>query len=213
MSEMFDAGLEKLPRIAVKMVKLTALLAALVSYVGCAETPSAEIGAARLSAKDCAKFSSLMADPKFETLGRGGSVWGYSQHGGNRSFATTVEDGRINFSRIGDEPWGIVSQTITDSLLSGRTVRYSADLKGDVSNIVTHGFGAKSGLYLRYGQGRATILAEHEPNVGQWDWQRVELEVRVPEGFDYVEVGFLYQGGEGVLSARAPKVELLECLP
>lgn len=210
---MFDTRPVKKPRNAMKILNLTALLAVLVSYVGCAETPSAEIGAARLSAKDCAKFSSLMADPKFETLGRRGSVWRYSQHTGNRSFATTVEDGRINFSRIGDEPWGIVSQTITDSLLSGRTVRYSADLKGDVSNIVTHGFGAESGLYLRYGQGRATTLAEHEPNVGQWDWQRVALEVRVPEGFDQIKVGFVYQGGEGVLSARAPKVELLECLP
>ena len=210
---MFDTRPVKKPRNAMKILNLTALLAVLVSYVGCAETPSAEIGAARLSAKDCAKFSSLMADPKFETLGRRGSVWRYTQHTGNRSFATKVEDGRINFSRIGDEPWGIVSQTITDSLLSGRTVRYSADLKGDVSNIVTHGFGAKSGLYLRYGQGRATTLAEHEPNVGQWDWQRVALEVRLPEGFDQIKVGFVYQGGEGVLMAKDPKLELLECLP
>ena len=210
---MFDTRPVKQPRNAMKILNLTALLAVLVSYVGCAETPSAEIGAARLSAKDCAKFSSLVADPKFETLGRRGSVWRYSQHTGNRSFATTVEDGRINFSRIDDEPWGIVSQKITDPLLSGKTVRYSADLKGNVSDLVTHGFGAKSGLYLRYGQGRATILAEHEPNVGQWDWQRVALEVRVPEGFDQIKVGFVYQGGEGVLSARAPKVELLECLP
>ena len=210
---MFDTRPVKQPRNAMKILNLTALLAVLVSYVGCAETPSAEIGAARLSAKDCAKFSSLMADPKFETLGRRGSVWRYSQHTGNRSFATTVEDGRINFSRIDDEPWGIVSQKITDPLLSGRTIRYSADLKGDVSDLVTHGFGAKSGLYLRYGQGRATTVAEHEPNVGQWDWQRVALEVRVPEGFDQIKVGFVYQGGEGVLMAKDPKLELLECLP
>ena len=210
---MFDTGLEKLPRSATKMINLTALFAVLVSYVGCAETPSEEIGVARLSAKDCAKFGSLMADSKFETLGGSGSVWRSRQHGGDRSFATSVEDGELHFSRIDDEPWGIVSQKIADPLLSGRTVRYSADLKGDVSDLVTHGFGAKSGLYLRYGQGKATILAEHEPNIGQWDWQRFELEVRVPEGFDQISVGFIYQGGEGVLSARAPKVELLECLP
>jgi hypothetical protein len=183
---MFDYWSEKLPRIAMKMVKLTALLAVLSVLCGVRRDTLRRDGGARLSAKDCAKFSSLMADPKFETLGRRGSVWRYSQHTGNRSFATTVEDGRINFSRIDDEPWGIVSQKIADPLLSGRTVRYSADLKGDVSDLVTHGFGAKSGLYLRYGQGRATILAEHEPNVGQWDWQRVALEVRVPEGFDQV---------------------------
>ena len=210
---MFDTGLEKLPRSATKMIKLIALFAVLVSYVGCAETPSEQIGVARLSGKDCAKFSSLMVDPKFETLGRGGSVWRYRQHTGDRSFATSVKDGRFDFSRIDDEPWGVVSQKIADPLLSGRTVRFSADLKGDVSDLVTHGFGAKSGLYLRYGPGRATIMAEHEPNIGQWDWQRVVMEVRMPEGFDQIEVGFLYQGGEGVLSARAPKVELLECLP
>ena len=210
---MFDTGLEKFPRSATKMIKFTALLTALVSYQGCAETPSEEMGAASLSAKDCARFNALIMDPKFETLGRRESVWRSHQHSGNRSFATSVEDGELYFSRIDDEPWGIVRQKITDSSLSGSTVRYSADLKGDVSDLVAHGFGAKSGLYLRYGQGRATILAEHEPNIGQWDWQRFELEVRVPEGFDQVYVGFIYQGGEGVLSARAPKVELLECLP
>ena len=210
---MFGTMIATSPRITMKMVKLTATLAALVFYVGCAKTPSEEMVAASLSANECAKFNALMTDSKFEKLGRGGSVWRYKQHTGNRSFATSVDNGRLDFSRIDDEPWGIVSQKITDPLLSGRTVRYSADLKGDVSDLVTHGFGAKSGLYLRYGPGRATIMAEHEPNIGQWDWQRVVMEVRMPEGFDQIELGFLYQGGEGVLSARAPKVELLGCLP
>jgi len=209
---MLRTMLSKSPRIAIRKAMLPAFLAVLTSFLGCAATPSESMKAA-VSARDCAKFNASLMDPEFETLGRGESVWRYRQHTGDRSFATSVEDGRFYFSRIDDEPWGVLSQKIADPLLSGRTVRYSADLKGDVSDLVTHGFGAKSGLYLRYGQGRASILAEHEPNIGQWDWQRVALEVRVPEGFDQVYVGFIYQGGEGVLSARAPKVELLECLP
>ena len=84
-------------------------------------------------------------------------------------------------------------------------------MKGDISDEVSHGFGAKSGLYLRLGPRPDANMADHAPNVGQWDWQRVTVEATVPELFDFVEVGFIYQGGEGMLSARAPKIELAEC--
>mgnify|MGYP004252761275 CR=1 FL=1 len=47
-------------------------------------------------------------------------------------------------------------------------VRYSANLKGDVSEEITQ------------------------------DWQRVTLEAELPDVFDHVEVGFNGQGGRGV---------------
>ena len=52
--------------------------------------------------------------------------------------------------------------------MGGRVVRYLANLKGDVSEEITQ------------------------------DWQRVMLEAKLPEVFDYVEVDFNGQGVRGV---------------
>ena len=186
----------------------------LLLQAGCAGTASNDVGQSgppKLSAEECAGFDQLLLDPQFETLGQAGSVWRYRQHAGEQSFTATAENGQLDFARISDEPWAVVQQKITDPRLSGRVVRYSADLTGDVSQEVTHGFGAKSGLFLQLGPRPDANMADHEPNIGQWDWQRITVEAEVPEIFDYVELGFIYQGGEGAFSAKAPKLELLDC--
>ena len=189
------------------------LLAAAALQIGCAAAPPQDNGVARLSAEECEGFDELLIDPKFETLSQQGSAWRYRQHTGDVSFSLLANSGQLDFERIGEEPWATYTQKITDSRLSGRTVRYSADLKGDVSDVVTHGFGAKSGLFLRLGPRPDANMADHDPNIGQWDWQRVTVEATVPEIFDYVEVGFIYQGGQGLLSAGAPRLELVDCSP
>lgn len=189
------------------------VMSAVLLQFGCASAPPENNNAAKLSAQECEGFEALLVDSVFETLLQEGGVWRYRQHAGETSFSLSANDAQLDFERTGGEPWAIVRQTITDSRLSGRVVRYSAELKGDISDEVRHGFGAKSGLFLRLGPRPDANMADHEPNVGQWDWQRVTVEARVPEVFDYVEVGFIYQGGEGMLSARAPKIELAECAP
>ena len=57
-----------------------------------------------------------------------------------------------------DESWSISRQPFIDSRLGARVVRYSANLKGDVSDETTH------------------------------DWQRVTVEAWLPDTFDHVEV-------------------------
>ena len=57
-----------------------------------------------------------------------------------------------------DESWTIRRQPFTDSRLGACVVRYSANLKGDVSEETTQ------------------------------DWQRVTVEARLPDIFDHVEV-------------------------
>ena len=190
-----------------------ALVAALVLQLGCTASKTEAPDLPKLPAEECDGIGSLLIDPLFETVGKAGSVWRYHQHAGEISFSVVVRDGRLNFARTSDEPWGAIRQTITDPRLSGRVVRYSADLKGDVSDEVTHGFGAKSGLFLRLGPRPDANMADHEPNVGQWKWQRVTVEAKLPEFFDYVEVGFIYQGGEGLIMAKSPVIELAECSP
>ena len=190
-----------------------ALAAALILQLGCTASKIEAPDLPTLPAEECEGIGSLLIDPHFETAGKAGSVWRYQQHAGEISFSIVVKDGQLSFARTREEPWGVIRQTITDPRLSGRVVRYSADLKGDVSGEVTHGFGAKSGLFLRLGPRPDANMADHEPNVGQWNWQRVTVEARLPEFFDYVEVGFIYQGGEGLIMARNPVIELAECSP
>ena len=122
-----------------------------------------------------------------------------------------LDGSELAVTRIGTEPWAIYTQKVTDSRLSGRVVRYSAEVKGDVAFETTHGFPSKAGLFLRIGPRPDAVMADHEPNVGQWDWQRITVERAVPEIFDYIEVGFIYQAGDGTLMARAPQISLAEC--
>ena len=193
--------------------KTLTLAAALLLQFGCTASQTEDPGLPTLSAEECEGIGALLIDPNFETVGKAGGVWRYKQHAGEMSFSATASDGQLDFARTSDEPWAIIRQKITDARLSGRVVRYSADLKGDVSDEITHGFGAKSGLFLRLGPRPDANMADHEPNIGQWDWQRVTVEAELPEIFDYVEVGFIYQGGEGLMSAKDPVIELVECSP
>ena len=189
------------------------LAAALAVQLGCATSQTEAPESPKLSAEECEGIGALLIDPEFETVGEAGSVWLYKQHTGEMSFSAVAGDGQLDFARIGDEPWAIIRQKITDPRLSGRVVRYSAELKGDVSEEITHAFGAKSGLFLRLGPRPDANMADHEPNIGQWAWQRVAVEAELPEAFDYVEVGFIYQGGDGLMSAKNPVFELAECSP
>ena len=188
------------------------LAIAIVACVGCSGVSSVDDAADKLSQQQCEAFDALLSDVEFQTVGVRESLWRYRQHIGQRSFSTTVTDGTLVFARIGGEPWAVLSQKVTSPLLRGRDIIYSVDLKGDVSPEVTHAFGAKSGLYLRRGPRRDASLAEHEPNIGQWEGQRVSVTASMPEEFDYVEVGFIYQGGSGELSARNPSLQLAECV-
>lgn len=208
---MFHLSEHGMPKWRGKLAKLLTLTP-FALCLGCTGVSSVDGTGSGLSQQDCASFQELLLDPEFQTLGDRGSVWRYRQHTGERSFSTVSEEGTLTFSRIGGEPWAVLSQKITSPLLSGREVIYSVDLKGDVSADVTHAFGAKSGLYLRRGFRRDASQAEHGPNVGQWDWQRVSIAATLAASHESVEVGFLYQGGAGALSAKNPTLQLVGCM-
>ena len=194
--------------------KLTRFLmfSSFVFCLGCSGVSSVDGIGSGLSQQECASFQELLLDPEFQTVGDRESVWRYRQHIGELSFSTVSEEGTLTFARIGGEPWAVLSQKITSPLLSGREVVYSVDLKGDVAADVNHAFGAKSGLYLRQGQRKDASQAEHEPNVCQWDWQRVSVTATLADSHESVDVGFLYQGGVGALSAMHPTLLPVECM-
>lgn len=183
----------------------------LITNTAFAKPASDDLVIENISQRECKEFEKILIDPTFRTVGEGMSAWTYRQHMSNRSFEVKVEDGQLNFRRIGEEPWAVMIQQIKDARLSGRALRFSAELKGNISEEVTHGFGARAGLFLMPGSRRLAVIADHDPHIGTWDWQRVSIEVLVPEIFDSVEVGFIHQGGEGSLSVRAPRIQLAEC--
>jgi hypothetical protein len=189
-----------------------ALLALLLcSLLGCANAPEDGSVMEPLSGEECEAFASLLIDPEFQTWREAGSAWRFEQHTGAQSFSVSQDNGELALTRIGSEPWMLYTQTVTDSRLAGRAVRYSAELKGDVAFETTHGFPSKAGLFLRIGPRPDAVMADHDPNVGEWNWQRITVERAVPEIFDYIEIGFIYQAGAGTVKARAPRISLAEC--
>ena len=161
-------------------------------------------------AGDCKESDNLLLDTTFELSGEAGRVWRYSQHTGEQSFVYSAEDGELELVRISGQPWMTFKQRLSASELTGARIRFSAELKGDLpAEPKIHGFEHKAGMYLRVGRGRAE-LAEHDHNVGTFDWQLVELDRVLPSGTNRLEAGFVHQAG-GTLWARNPKLVIVTC--
>jgi len=159
---------------------------------------------------ECEISENLLLDSEFMMSGEASRVWRYSQHTGEKSFAYRSEDGELELTRISGQPWMILKQRLSDQALSGATIRFSAELKGDLPiEPKLHAFDHKAGLYLKLGRSRAE-LAEHDNNYGTFDWQKVEIERTIPNGVTRIEAGFIHQAG-GTLWAREPELVIVDC--
>ncbi len=105
----------------------------------------------------------------------------------------------------GKEPWGIASQGVFDiAMLRGARLRFSAALRVDAV------IGDGAGPYI---MARGTTLAHDKRLVnGTHAWQRVAVEIDVPEGAPFIELGVVLEGrGRACLDdallevIRAPK--------
>ena len=181
------------------------------TLASCAVSPG---GSESSSSNDtaCEGSPELITDPRFATLTEAASQWQYHQHAGAQSFSVGAEDGVLTFKRVGPEPWAIFRQSITDERLDGATIRFTADLQGDVSPDVTHGFGAKAGLFLQIGRRPDAFMGDQDPGTGQWGWQSYSVNETLPVGVKSVNVGFIHQAGEGAIEARNPSLVLVNCL-
>lgn len=190
------------------------MLAAVMPLFGCATgsappypNAASESG---LDSSRCAASENLLVDTGFTREGDYARAWRMAQHTGELSFSTEANEGVLELRRIATQPWMLMRQTIKDSRLSGATIRYTAELKGDLpSEPKLHGFDHIGGLYLKVGRERAQ-LAKHEPNAEQWDWQTFSYEQEIPEGITSLRAGFVHQSG-GVLWARNPSLVILDC--
>ena len=193
-----------------RLVFLSFLFVWGLTACGTAPNQGAESVSNATKTDSCRSSDNLLIDPLFTNdpaLGRG---WRMAQHTGELSFDVSADEGILKIERIGEEPWMLYRQTVQAAKLSGATLRYSAEIKGDAPGEPTlHGFDHVAGLYIKAGRERAR-LADHQPNVGQWDWQSVSVEEQIPAGVTSVRVGFVHQAG-GTLWARNPSMVIVEC--
>ena len=136
----------------------------------------------------CSESQNLLVDTRFQNLGQGS--WAYVQHSGPQSFSFTSEQGELELARTGDEPWMLLTQQVALPALDPdkrHTLVLSAELKGDVpTEPELHGFEHKADMYAVW----CASMAEHEPNSGVWDWQRIDISVAVLSGKTRVQAGF-----------------------
>ena len=158
---------------------------------------------------DCEMSDNLLADSEFLTVGVS-KVWRYAQHTGETSFSLDIEEGELEITRIGTQPWMLLKQQIANAELSGAQIRFSSELKGDLpTDPSLHAFEHKAGLYIKVGKARAE-LAPHEYNKETFDWQTMSLDRSIPAGVSKLEVGFVHQAG-GTLWARSPELVIMSC--
>ena len=208
-----------LGRAGLALVLLTLISCAPPSGVGVDETPTddddAESTAVDRSATkaDCMVSQNLLVDLRFVELNE--SVWAYTQHSGDRSFSVSSEQGDLAITRTGVEPWMLLKQKVavpeSNPDLIGTWV-FSAELKGQVeTEPVLHAFEHVAGLFLQPAASPMSAkMADHAPNQGVWDWQRIEVTAPVLPGSKVVQAGFVHQAG-GSLWARNPSLVLMEC--
>ena len=159
----------------------------------------------------CGESANWLSDSTFTELEANDSPWFYNQHAGERSFLLTSEAGTLTLQRISHEPWMILRQTVASDQFAGATVRFTAQLKGDVpTQPRLHGFEHKAGLYFNIGLRRDPVMADHVPNSGEWEWQTVSVSRVIPEGESEIQVGFVHQGG-GTLWVKEPELVITNC--
>lgn len=180
------------------------------------------LAAADNDSTECIAGKNLLADTDFASLEAGStmSLWSARQHARDGSFTAIAKDNVLSIEKVGKEPWFVLTQRLRKGDFAGKTLRYSAMLKLDISvPEPTHGFNYEAGLYLEAkNRNRRRVFrtsAEHEPNFGKSDWMEISVEAALPEDVKSLEVGFVHKGG-GVLQVRRPSLRVLEagsCTP
>lgn len=143
--------------------------------------------------------------------------WFGLQHGGEKSFTTSMAGGELTINKIGTQPWYLFRQRLQNTDLAGKKMALRAELKLDLRAPASlHGFKVGGGLYLlaRSDRGKIALrsIFNHEPHLGTLDWHEVQVIVQLPADTTTVEVGFLHQA-DGTLQVRKPAFHQVEGSP
>ena len=166
-----------------------AILAAPIAAAACASAPAPVPEAARAVA---------LQNPGFEdpNIARPCPVgWDCTMHADHRSFrffhdqaAPAAGKASLCIEPVGKEPWGLASQGVFDiAALAGARVRFSASIR--VEGVT--GDGAGPFVMARVGRDLA-----HDKRLitGTHGWQRIAVEIEVPKGAPFIELGVSLEG-------------------
>jgi hypothetical protein len=154
----------------------------------------------------------LLQDPSFSTISapRSQRRWFASQHAGKKSFEYETKNGEMEIRKTGNEPWFILRQIVPRKEIPGKFAVFSAEIKLAMEPAaIEHGFEMGGGLSVTaMANGKPIVRStlEHEPRIGNTDWQRVAVRVELPKKIDSVRVGFLHQA-DGTLWVRNPSFQ------
>ncbi|HEY7884925.1 MAG TPA: hypothetical protein VIC08_08280 [Cellvibrionaceae bacterium] len=149
--------------------------------------------------------------------------WSLQQHSSSDSYSLAVNDGVLSISRVGDEPWGVVKQTIRTRDMApflGKTLEFSADISAEFTDEYGEPYEPPALMVrlrgLRAGTpamlGRSNILTERtniETLTGYLPWRRYTVRFDVPEAGEAsavdLELNILMTSG-GVMHVRGPSL-------
>ncbi len=175
----------------------------------------------QLAANDSAAVSqcssdNLLANTDFGSSdpAAGLSPWRGSQHAGETSFRTRVNNGELTIEKIGTQPWYRLVQAPRARDLRGESLVFRAEIRLDLTaDELTHGFTHGGGLQVSVwgdpdpvmGGDRLVFSStlEHEPRLGTTDWVEVRVPFAVPSTATRMSVGFLHQAN-GSMQVRNP---------
>ncbi len=163
---------------------------------------------------DCSQplSENMFSNPRFELDEHGKPrQWSSTQHAGTRAYRVTAEDGILTIGKFDEQAWFYIAQKVQIPDRVGQQLRFSAEIKLDMTEDPGHAFRQGGGLSLaiRGGSGAGSnkvllsSLLDHEPRLGKTDWAPVAVTVVVPPGAKTVTAGFLHQAN-GTLEVRNP---------
>lgn len=196
------------------MLSLTALVmaaGALLSGCTSSQTPKAVADASERTPQGCPGEANLLRDPTFATLSSTEQrpSWSLRQHSRGQDFTATASGGTLTFSQVGHEPWAIVTQRHNGPFMAGSEWQFDATVSmATFEPEHKHELGYYAGLYLLGRKGRQPVLqvmAEHQPNLGQHDTQKIVMRTTLETNLDSLDSGFIHQAG-GSFTVSEPRL-------
>ena len=141
-----------------------------------------------------------LANAGFEAVagtGAGIEGWDWSVHSTPTAYTLDLDAGHphagkasARIRRTGNEPWGMLHQTLPRLEVAGRTLEFSAWLRTDKAN------GPGAMLVLRtLANGAVDRHVFMDPTVtGTQEWKRYSVRLAVPPGIHTVDAGAMLQG-------------------
>jgi len=163
--------------------------------------------------------------PEFTNSSDDRRAWLFSHHATSDSYRLVVTNGVAAITRVGHEPWAMLSQSISAAsveTLAGKRLALSIDLKGMLEDETWGEPLEPTGLIVRIQQPvpgsrthallgsrrsrteRLPLPAEATPA----EWQRYTLEFDAPTDLEKLEVGVLMTTG-GTVKFRRPSLRIV----